>query len=353
MKSSYTVHLSITDGTNRDEASVQVDVLDINDNSPTFLPNPTTVTIPEDLAVGDNVTSVQATDADSDLNGEVRYALLGGAGRFRIDEETGVITVAAPLDREDQDEYKLEITARDQGHPSRSTTTTLDVSVTDINDNSPIFSKQQYEVTVSEDATVGTDVLNVTAVDKDEGSNAVVTYHIVRQDPPSTPPVFSVDAMTGSINLADKLDYGKAKRFTLQVEGRDGGSPALTGSAVVVVWVEDVNDKAPEFSMKQYNVAVFENLPSGGALVSLEVTDEDEVSEDAFEFQTALKSTKLFYHLVFLSTQGGFSKGHFILDSDTFAISGQGVILLRTNATLDRETKDNYILQVQITSNNI
>ncbi|KAI7810617.1 putative protocadherin Fat 3-like [Triplophysa rosa] len=319
LKSSYTVQMSITDGTNRDEASVQVDVLDINDNSPTFVLNPAQVTIPEDLTGGDNVTSVQARDADSDLNGEVRYTLLGGTGRFSIEEETGVITVAAPLDREDKDEYNLEITAQDQGRPSRSTTITLDISVTDINDNAPIFSKQQYEVMVSEHATVGTDVLNVTVVDKDKGLNAAVTYHIVRQEPPSTPLVFSIDAVTGSIHLTEKLDYNKAKRFTLQVEGRDGGSPVLTGSAVVIVWVEDVNDKAPEFSMEQYNVAVYENLPSGAALVSLEVTDEDE---------------------------GGFSKGYFILDSDTFAINSQGVILLRTNATLDRETKDNYILQI-------
>ncbi|KAA0721886.1 Protocadherin Fat 4 FAT tumor suppressor -like protein 4 [Triplophysa tibetana] len=318
LKSSYIVQMSITDGTNRDEASVQVDVLDINDNSPMFVLNPARVTIPEDLTVGDNVTSVQARDADSDLNGEVWYTLLGGAGRFSIDEETGVITVAAPLDREDKDEYNLDITARDQGRPSRSTSITLDISITDINDNAPIFSKQQYEVTVSEHALVGADVLNVTAVDKDEGSNAVVTYHIIRQEPPSTPPIFSIDAVTGSIHLAEKLDYSRAKRFTLQVEGRDGGSPVLTGSAVVIVWVEDVNDKLPEFSMEQYNVAVYENLPTGAALVSLEVTDQDE---------------------------GGFSKGFFILDSDTFAINGQGVILLRTNATLDRETKDNYILQ--------
>ncbi|XP_051751356.1 protocadherin Fat 4-like isoform X3 [Ctenopharyngodon idella] len=318
-ESSYTVQLSISDGTNRDEASVLVEVLDINDNSPVFESHPASVSVPEDHTVGDDVTSITATDADAGFNGEVRYTLLGGAGRFNVDQETGVITLAAPLDRETQDVYQLVITAQDQGRPSHSTTTTLDISVTDINDNAPIFSRQQYEITVSEHVEVGRAVVDVMATDKDNGANAIVTYHIVKQEPSSTSPVFIIDAESGSISLAEKLDYGKAKRYTLEVEGQDGGTPVLTGSATVTVWVEDMNDKAPVFSKVQYDVSVYENLAGGTALVSLEVTDEDE---------------------------GGFSKGHFIMDSDTFIINSQGVISLRSDATLDRETLDNYNIQV-------
>ncbi|XP_056103176.1 protocadherin Fat 1-like isoform X1 [Rhinichthys klamathensis goyatoka] len=318
-ESSYTVQLSITDGTHRDEASVLVEVLDINDNSPVFENPPATVSVPEDLKVGDNVTSVTATDADAGFNGEVRYTLLGGTGRFNVDQETGVISLADPLDRETQDTYHLVITAQDQGRPSRSTTTNLDISVTDINDNAPIFSNQLYKTTVSEHAEVGTTVVDVMATDKDDGPNAVVTYHIVKQEPSSTPPVFTIEAESGSIILAEKLDYGKAKSYTLEVEGQDGGIPVLTGSATVTVQVEDVNDKAPVFSKDQYNVSVYENLAGGTALESLEVTDEDE---------------------------GGFSKGHFIMVSDTFVINSQGVISLQSDATLDRETEDNYIIQV-------
>ncbi|XP_059410729.1 protocadherin Fat 1-like isoform X3 [Carassius carassius] len=318
-KSSYTVQVSISDGTNRDETSVLVEVLDINDNSPVFESHPATVPVPEDHKVGDEVTSVNATDADSGFNGEVRYTLLGGAGRFSVDQETGVITLAAPLDRETQDEYSLVITAQDQGRPSRSATTTMDISVTDINDNAPIFPEQQYETAVSEHAEVGTNVIDLMATDKDDGENAIVTYHIVKQEPSSTPLIFTIDEESGSISLAGKLDYGKVKSYTLEVEGRDGGNPVLTGSVSVTVWVEDVNDKAPVFRKDQYDVSVYENLAGGTALVYLEVSDEDE---------------------------GGFSKGIFIMDSDTFAITDQGVISLRSDATLDRETIDNYIIEV-------
>ncbi|XP_052462720.1 protocadherin Fat 1-like isoform X1 [Carassius gibelio] len=318
-KSSYTVQVSISDGTNRDEASVLVEVLDINDNSPEFEIHPATVPIPEDHKVGDDVTSVTATDADSEFNSEVRYTLMGGVGRFSIDQESGVITLAAPLDRETQDEYRLVITAQDQGRPSRSTTTTLDISVTDINDNAPIFSKQHYETKVSEHAEVGSSVIDIMATDKDDGENAVVTFHIVKQEPSSTPLVFTIDEKSGSISLAGKLDYGEAKQYSLEVEGRDGGNPVLNGSTLVTVWVEDVNDKAPVFSKDQYDMSVYENSAGGTALESLEVSDEDE---------------------------GGFSKGQFIMDSDTFTINSQGLISLRSDATLDRESTDKYNIEV-------
>ncbi|TRY64470.1 hypothetical protein DNTS_017153 [Danionella cerebrum] len=318
-KSSYTVLLSISDGTSRDEASVLVEVLDVNDNSPVFEDPPRMISVEEESTARDNILTLKATDLDAGFNGEVRYTLLGGAGMFSIDQESGVLTSVAPLDRETEAMYSLEITAQDQGRPSLSTKTDLDITVTDINDNAPIFSQQQYETKVSEDGEVGAHVLDVLATDKDEGLNAAVSYSIVRQDPLLDDLVFTIDPETGSIKLAGKLDYAQAKRFTLYVEGQDGGSPSLTGSAVVIVWVEDVNDKAPVFTKEKYDVSVYENLAAETELVFLVVTDEDE---------------------------DGFSKGSFIMDSDTFVINSEGVVSLKSDATLDRETKENYVLQV-------
>ncbi|XP_049325193.1 cadherin-23 isoform X6 [Astyanax mexicanus] len=315
----YTVQVSLTDGTNLDEALIYVEVLDINDNSPVFDPIPSSIEIPEDAAIGDNVTTVSATDADSGLNGEVRYSLEGSAGIFSVNPDTGLITVAAKLDRETQDTYSFRAVAQDQGRPTLSGEASLVVTITDVNDNAPIFTKQQYETFIKENATIGTDVTSVSATDKDEGLNAVVSYYITKQEPPSSPEIFTINATSGSISLAQELDYSKVKRYTLEVEGRDHGSPSLTGTAVVVVWVEDVNNNPPKFSQDLYNVAVYENIDPGSALVSLEVTDEDE---------------------------GGFSKGFFLLTSDIFSINAQGVVHLRNNASLDRETKDNYLIQV-------
>ncbi|KAK1803047.1 hypothetical protein P4O66_021580, partial [Electrophorus voltai] len=315
----YTVQLSLSDGTIRDEASVHVDVLDINDNSPVFPLSTVSMEVQEDAAIRDNVTTVSATDADAGLNAQVLYTLEHSAGMFSVDPRTGLITVAAALDRETQDKYELRVVARDQGQPSLSAEASLVVTVTDINDNAPSFSHQQYEASVSENSTVGTDVISVNGTDTDEGPNGAVTYHLTKQQPPSLPIAFTIDPTSGLIRVAQKLDYSKVRRYTLEVEGRDGGSPALTGTAVVKVWVEDVDDKAPEFSQDQYNVGVYENIAPGSALVSLEVTDEDE---------------------------GGFRNGHFLLSSDTFNINSQGVVHLRSNASLDREARDHYSIQV-------
>ncbi|KAG9262623.1 cadherin-23-like isoform X1, partial [Astyanax mexicanus] len=263
----YTVQVSLTDGTNRDEALVYVEVLDINDNSPVFDPIPSSIEIPEDAAIGDNVTTVSATDADSGLNGEVRYSLEGSAGMFSVNPDTGLITVAAKLDRETQDKYSFRAVAQDQGRPTLSGEASLVVTITDVNDNAPIFTKQQYETFIKENATIGTDVTSVSATDKDEGLNAVVLYYITKQEPPSSPEIFTINATSGSISLAQELDYSKVKRYTLEVEGRDHGSPSLTGTAVVVVWVEDVNNNPPKFSQDLYDVAVYENIDPGSALV--------------------------------------------------------------------------------------
>ncbi|GAA6072945.1 protocadherin Fat 4, partial [Tachysurus ichikawai] len=319
VQKNYTVRVSISDGTIRDEALVHVEVLDINDNSPEFASSMIPVNIQEDAAIGANVTQVEAKDADSGLNAEIHYSLVGSAGMFSINPETGLIIVAAALDRETQDKYNLIVVAQDRGRPPLSATASVVVTLTDVNDNPPKFSTQRYEASVLENATVGANVIVVNATDKDIGPNGVVTYHIAKQEPSSSPAAFSIDTESGIISVAVQLDYSKTKKYTLEVEGRDGGTPALSGTAVVVVSVEDVNDKPPKFSKDQYDVAVYENLAPGSAVVSLEVTDDNE---------------------------GGFSNGHFLLSSDVFSINKEGVVYLLSNSSLDRETRDNYIIEV-------
>ncbi|KAG5855648.1 hypothetical protein ANANG_G00051340 [Anguilla anguilla] len=319
VRANYSVKVSISDGTNRDETTVLVDVTDVNDNDPVFASGSVTVDIPEDAALGANVTRLAATDADDGFNSAIFYSLVGGEGKFSIDPESARISLAGRLDREGQAQYTLEVVARDQGQPPRSATAVVVVNVTDVNDNSPLFPVAQYEVAVLENCTVGTTVLELSATDLDEGSNAVVTYRVVQQAPPTDPPVFILNPVSGALWLNQPLDFGKARAYTLTVEALDGGTPALNGTSSVLVRVQDLNDKPPKFSQDHYNIAVFENLPGGTAIISLEVTDEDEA---------------------------GFSNGHFILNSDTFSISEQGTVSLNRNATLDREQEDSYILQV-------
>lgn len=315
----YSVEISITDGINTDNAVVEVQVTDINDNSPVFASSSVTKSVPEDADVGSNVTEVPATDKDSGFNKEIRYSLRGGLGRFHIDPVSGMVSVAAALDRETQAEYDLLVVAEDQGRPARSATATLLVQVSDINDNIPKFSEAEYQVEVLETEAVGTNLFNLSATDPDEGANGRVTYSIFQQSPSSEPAVFELDSSSGTLQLVQPLDYSKVKVYTLTVQASDGGTPSLVGSGSVVVKVKDVNNNPPEFSKESYEVAVSENLPSGASILTLEVTDKDE---------------------------GGFSNGFFLYKSDTFDINRQGIVSLRKDATLDREKVDSYILQV-------
>ncbi|XP_051801959.1 cadherin EGF LAG seven-pass G-type receptor 1-like [Acanthochromis polyacanthus] len=315
----YSVEISITDGTNNDSAVVEVEVTDVNDNSPVFTSSSVTKSVPEDADVGTTVTAVPATDKDSGLNREIRYSLRGGLGRFSINPMSGVVSVAAALDRETQAEHELLVVAEDQGRPARTATATLLVQVSDINDNVPKFTEAEYQVEVLETVAVGTSLHSLSATDPDEGANGRVTYSITQQSPSSENAVFELDSSSGTLQLVQPLDYSKVEVYRLTVQASDGGTPSLNESASVVVKVKDVNNNPPEFSKESYEVSISENLASGASILTLEVTDKDE---------------------------GGFSNGYFLYENDTFDISNQGIVSLRKDVTLDREKTDSYILQV-------
>nr|XP_033478927.1 protocadherin Fat 4 [Epinephelus lanceolatus] len=315
----YSVTISISDGVYSDSAVVVVQVTDINDNSPVFTSSSVTESVPEDAEIGSNVTVVPATDKDSSFNKEIRYSLRGGEGRFSVDPVSGMVSVAGALDRETKAEYNVLVVAEDQGRPVRSATASLLVRVSDINDNVPKFSEAEYPVEVLETESVGKSLLTLSAVDPDEGANGRVTYSIFQQSPSSDLPVFELDSSSGTLRLAQPLDYSEVKVYSLIVQASDGGTPSLVGNGSVVVKVKDVNNNPPEFSKERYDVAVFENLASGASILTLEVTDRDE---------------------------GGFSDGYFLYTKDTFDINRQGVVSLRKDVTLDRETTDSYVLQV-------
>lgn len=274
----YSVTITISDGVNSNSATVEVQVTDINDNSPVFASSSVTKSVPEDKEIGSNVTDVPATDKDSSFNKEIRYSLRGGEGKFAIDPLSGMVTVAGALDRETKTEYNLLVVAEDQGRPARSATASLLVEVSDVNDNIPKLSKSEYQVEVYETESVDAVLLTLSAEDPDEGANGRVTYNIFEQSPPSDPAVFKLDSSSGTLQLARTLENSEVKMYSLIVQASDGGSPSLVGNGSVVVTVKDVNNNPPEFSKENYNVAVSENLASGASILTLEVTDRDEVS---------------------------------------------------------------------------
>ena len=287
----YSVRISISNGVDTDHAVVEVQVTDVNDNSPEFGSGPFTILVPEDTDVGDNVTVVPARDKDHGFNGDIRYSLEGGKGKFSIDPKSGMVRVAAPLDRESDPEFSLLVVAQDQGQPARSASVPLQVLVTDVNDNVPEFPRTEFFMDVPENASVGTVLLTLSAADLDEGPNGTVTYSILTQSPSSTPAAFKLDSSTGDLRLALTLDFSVAKMYRLTVKAEDGGVPALVGNSTVVIRVVDVNDHPPQLNPDYLLVPVPENLQSGTAVVSLDVTDKDEVRNTSSSPPAALESS--------------------------------------------------------------
>uniref|UniRef100_A0A3B4E4W2 FAT atypical cadherin 3b n=1 Tax=Pygocentrus nattereri TaxID=42514 RepID=A0A3B4E4W2_PYGNA len=304
-------------------SEISLTVLDVNDNAPSFFFTEFLASVFESAAPKTLLTRLQASDPDEGLNRSILYSLVDSADNFfSIDPFSGVVILEKPLDRELQDSYRLRVQAADQaGVPgSLSTQVDLTVMVLDVNDNPPVFQKQDYAVTVPEDVAVGTEVLRVFATSEDIGVNAEIYYSITTGNELGK---FIIDEATGTIAVADDLDYEVCKDFFLKVEAVDGGTPPLKTSTIVTVEVMDINDNAPSFSEDIYNVLISEDAAIGEAVTRLLAEDLDSQVNGRISY----------------SILRGDRGNQFWIDP----VTG----LLKVNKALDRETVSSYLLSVQ------
>ncbi|KAM9468396.1 protocadherin-16 [Clarias gariepinus] len=247
-KEDYTLTVYAKDGgfpSNFAKATVRITVLDENDNRPAFGRVYYSLEVPENQ---EPVTlfTLRAIDLDSGDSGLVQYKITDGdpSGDFHLDKKSGILSTSKGLDREMKARYTFTVEARDQGIPALSSTATLDISILDINDNSPVFTSSSYMVEIDEDTQEGTFVLEVTAIDKDEGSNGQVVYFLSQE----SRGMFIVDQHSGRIVTAAALDREKVASYSFQVFAVDSsaGNPR-NSSAQVTIYILDVNDNAPIF----------------------------------------------------------------------------------------------------------
>ncbi|XP_060743723.1 protocadherin-16 [Tachysurus vachellii] len=247
-KEDYTVTVYAKDGgfpSNFAKATVRITVLDENDNRPAFGRVYYNLEVPENQ---EPVTlfTLRATDLDSGDSGLIQYKITDGdpLSDFHLDKKSGTLSTSRALDREKQARYTLTVEARDLGTPSLSNTATLDISILDLNDNSPVFTSSSYMVEIDEDAPEGTFVLEVTAIDKDEGSNGQVVYFLSQE----SRGMFIVDQHNGRIVTAAELDREKVASYSFQVFAVDSSaSNPRNSSAHVTIHILDVNDNTPFF----------------------------------------------------------------------------------------------------------
>ncbi|NXA99226.1 CELR2 protein, partial [Cnemophilus loriae] len=292
-----------------DSLAVKIVILDINDNSPSFMSLPLCYVM-EDVEVGFLVHHIIAVDPDEGRNGQVTYHILSGNENkaFVLDKITGLLTTAQFLDREVQERYSLTVVALDDGSPALSATQVLTIVVLDVNDETPVFLKQLYETAVHENQDPGEFVIKVEAVDRDAGLNSLLRYEIL---PGAGYEKFKMNSDSGELKTAASLDRETQEVFSIK------GSPSRSSTAQFYLTVLDENDHSPLFAKTQYQISVIEDLEEGSAILGLSASDED----DGLNGEVT-------YSLI------DDTYGAFAIDSVTGSIV--------TTKALDRETKSQY-----------
>ncbi|XP_067842913.1 protocadherin Fat 1a isoform X3 [Heptranchias perlo] len=328
LQASYSLTVKVTDqGALKKLSSVctvLVSVLDINDNPPVFEHREYLATLSEDIPLGTEVLQVFAASRDIEANAEITYSIISGNehGKFSIDANTGAIFVLENLDFETSHEYYLTVEVTDGGTPSLNDVATVNINVTDINDNTPKFSHDVYMAVISEDAPLGQLVVRVMADDSDGPSNNQIHYFIINGNQGSP---FTIDITKGEIKVAQHLDREKISGYTLTVKAVDNGVPHRFNTTTVNIDVADVNDNPPMFSQENYSVIIQENKSVGSSVLQLQVIDRDS-SHNGPPF-------------TFTIINGN--------EENEFQINPQGLLI--SSSHLNHKVKDMHLLQVQVT----
>ncbi|XP_068021722.1 protocadherin beta-15-like, partial [Melanerpes formicivorus] len=306
----------------------EVEVLDVNDNSPVFPEKDMVLEILETTFPGTRFPLKRARDKDMGANGLQNYSLETNSHfsivvKIRDDgSKYPELVLKRQLDREDQTEMNVRLTATDGGSPPRSGTAQVRIVVLDANDNTPMFTREVYEVRLPENSPPGQLVERVAATDTDEGSNGKVHYAFSETSEGSQQ-LFDLNPDTGEIRVAGKLDFEEMKKHEMMVKATDGGG--LFAHCKVQVEVVDVNDNAPEIQLTSHAASIPEDAPPRTVVALFSVRDRD--SGENGRTECTIEGDLPF---TLSPTFGNFYE-------------------LRTNAALDRETTAEYNISIRAT----
>ncbi|XP_032332839.1 protocadherin beta-5 [Camelus ferus] len=254
----------------------ELQLTDINDHSPEFLEREMLLKIPENVQRGTVFSLKTAQDFDIGSNTIQNYTISTNSHFHVVTHNRGdgrkypELVLEKALDREEQPELRLTLTALDGGAPPRSGTTTVHIEVVDINDNAPEFLQSLYEVEIPENSPLNSLVVVVSARDLDAGTNGNVAYALFQGDEVTQP--FVIDKVTGEIRLKKALDFEVTRYYNVEIAATDGGG--LSGKCTVAIEVVDVNDNAPELTMSTLTSSTPENFPETVVAV-FSVSDPD------------------------------------------------------------------------------
>ncbi|XP_028404999.1 cadherin-23-like isoform X3 [Dendronephthya gigantea] len=328
-QSVYTLNVSVSDSGDPKMfayAMVIVNILDENDNSPKFEITVDKKKIEEGATtLNTTVANNSASDNDLGLNGTMEYTIADGnsEGKFTMDPQTGVVTVAQELDFETVRIYSLKIVASDKGTPPLSGEYQLVVEVLDINDNRPEFGQPEYSFTVTENRKAGTSIVRLSANDRDSEENKKITYSFSHGNLGSA---FTINNETGEISTTKELDRENVSAYFLTVKAKDHGNPSLEGTTNITITVLDENDEQPVFKNAAYNITVAEDTAKGTSVYTVTATDADEGPAGQVSYQ--------------MQQQGNLENGNAVFSVGS--ISGE----VKTAISLDFEKHHTFTITV-------
>ncbi|XP_042275517.1 protocadherin beta-15-like [Thunnus maccoyii] len=260
---------------------VGVEVLDINDHSPSFPDEEKTLEISESVLPGVHIPLQPARDPDGGPFSVQQYKLSPN-DHFRLevkdkgeDGKIPILIVQKSLDREAARSHSLVLTALDGGKPPKSGEINIVVNVLDINDNAPVFTKDVYSVTLDENAPVGTAVIQVNATDLDDGQNGDVVYLFSSIVNRKLLKLFDINQLTGEITVKGIIDYEEKDSYEIEIQASDKGLAPLATQKSVIIKIVDVNDNAPEIEVTSFSSSIPEDSRPGTTVALISVNDLD------------------------------------------------------------------------------
>ena len=262
-------------------------IQDINDHSPTFKEHSIDLSISESVLIGTVINIDGATDPDQSENSVKAYEISTLNSPFfanftkNLDGSSTVhLIVNKELDRETVDNYQIEVVASDGGLSPKTGTLIVNITVTDTNDNSPVFTNSIYNITVKEDIAINSSILHISAVDHDIGDNGAITYSLADNQLQDVKELFLIEPISGELKTIGRLAYSPGKPYKIIVEASDSGVQPHTTQAFVYVHVQDVENNPPKIDvnfLSSSNFSKISEFADNGAVVALIGVQDDDI----------------------------------------------------------------------------